>query len=52
MDFSWTPTLSGFWIFPLLCLLFMAIMMIGCHAMRFRCGHRAQCGDHQHETKA
>ena len=39
MDFSWTPYFNGFWIFPLLCLLFMAVMMIGCHGMRFRCGH-------------
>lgn len=38
MDFTWTPLFNGFWIFPLLCLLFMAVMMIGCHGMRFRCG--------------
>ena len=39
MDFSWTPYLNGFWIFPLLCLLFMVVMMIACHGMPFRCGH-------------
>ncbi len=31
---------NGFWIFPLLCFVFMALMMLfGCHSMRFRCGH-------------
>ena len=39
MDFSWAPYFNGFWISALLCLLFMAVMMIGCHGMRFRCGH-------------
>lgn len=38
MDFTWTSLFNGFLIFPLLCLLFMAVMMIGCHRMRFRCG--------------
>ncbi len=38
MDF-WTY-FNGFWIFPLLCFLFMALMMVfGCHGMRFGCGH-------------
>lgn len=41
MDFSWTPYFGGFWVFPLLCLLFMAIMMIACHGMRSGCG----CGN-------
>ena len=36
MDFSWMPHL-GFWIFLLLCVLFMALMMFGCHGMRSRC---------------
>lgn len=39
MDFIWASFFNGFWIFPLLCLLFMAIMMIGCRGMRFGCGH-------------
>lgn len=38
MDF-WTY-FNGFWIFPLLCLLFMAIMMLGCRGMRFGCSQR------------
>lgn len=46
MDFSWTPYFHGFWIVPLLCLLFMAIMMIACRAMPFRSGH----GKHRGET--
>lgn len=45
MDFSWTPYIHWFWIFPLLCLLFMAIMMIACRTMPFRSGHGAQRGD-------
>jgi hypothetical protein len=45
MDFGWTPYLNGFWIFPLLCLLFMAIMMIACRAMPRRCGHGARSGE-------
>ena len=42
MDFNWMPYFSGFWIFPLLCLIFMAIMMIACGGMRFRFGHRRE----------
>jgi uncharacterized membrane protein len=49
MDFNWMPYFGGFWIFPLLCLLFMAVMMIACHGMSFRCGHRAR-GGNDHET--
>ncbi len=45
MDFSWVPHFNGFWLFPLFCLLFMAIMMIACRAMPFRSGHGAQHGD-------
>ena len=45
MDFSWASYFNGFWIFPLLCLLFMAIMMIACGAMLFRCGRGARSGD-------
>lgn len=49
MDFSGTPYFSGFWIFPLLCLLFMAVMMIGCGSMRFRFGRGAR-RDGERET--
>jgi putative membrane protein len=42
---DWLPYVSGFWIFPVFCLLFMAIMMIGCHAMPFRFGHGARHAD-------
>lgn len=45
MDFNWTPYFSGLWIFPLLCLIFMAIMMFGRGCMPFRSGHRARSGD-------
>lgn len=45
MDFSWTPYFNGFWIFPLLCVLFMAIMMIAGHCMPFRFRHGARSGD-------
>jgi putative membrane protein len=41
MDFNWTPYFSTFWIFPLLCLLFMAAMMLTGHCMPFRFGHGA-----------
>ena len=30
MDFTWMPNMNSFWIFPLLCLLFMVVMMRGC----------------------
>ena len=39
MDFNWMPYFYGSWMFPLLCLLFMVVMMIGCRGMRFRCSH-------------
>ena len=45
MDFSWTPHFGMFWIFPLLCLLFMAFMMIGCGGMLSRFGHGGRPGD-------
>jgi hypothetical protein len=45
MDFSWMPYFGGFWLFPLLCLLFMAVMMIGCGGMLFRSRHGAHSGD-------
>ncbi len=44
MDFTWFPSASG-WTFPLLCLLFMAIMMLACFGMRFLLGRRGiSCG--------
>ena len=33
MDFSWTSYLSGVLTFLLLCLLFMAVMMLGCRGI-------------------
>ena len=45
MDFSWMPSFGMFWIFPLLCLLFMAFMMIGCGGMLFRFRHGGRHGD-------
>lgn len=36
---EWLYNLNGFWIFPLFCLLFMALMMLGCRGMRFGFGH-------------
>jgi len=45
MDFGWAPYLSVFWVFPLLCVLLMAIMMIACRAMPFRFGPCARSGD-------
>jgi hypothetical protein len=41
MDFSW---INAFLVFLLFCLLFMAIMMIGCRGMHFRCGHAPWSG--------
>ena len=46
MDLTWVPQFSMFWIFPLLCLIFMVAMMFmmfrggGCGFMPF--GHRAR----------
>jgi len=45
MDFSWAPHFGMFWIFPILCLLFMAVMMIGCGGMLFRFGHGGRSGN-------
>jgi len=45
MDFSWAQYLNGFWIFPLLCFVFMAFMMIGCGGMLFRRGHGGRSGN-------
>ncbi len=45
MDFGWMPHFGMFWIFPLLCLLIMAFMMIGCGGMLSRFGHGGRHGD-------
>lgn len=42
---EWTTCLDGLWLFPLVCVAFMAIMMIGCGALMFRGWHGAHgCG--------
>jgi putative membrane protein len=51
MDFSWLPYMSGFWIFPLFCLLFMAIMMIAGCGMWFRFGHRTRLGNRRETAR-
>ena len=35
MDLDWTSYFNGFWVFALLCVLFMAIMMMICRGMHF-----------------
>ena len=45
MDFNWAPYINGFWVFPLLCVLFMGIMMIACRAIPLRFGRCARSGD-------
>jgi putative membrane protein len=45
MDFSWMPYFGGFWIFPLLCLLFMVVMMFACGGKLFRFGHGSRRSD-------
>lgn len=53
MDFSWTPYLTGFSLLLLVCLLFMAVMVLGCWGMRFGCGRGARretAGKEQSET--
>jgi putative membrane protein len=45
MDLDWTAYFSGWWIFALLCLIFMAIMMFGRRCMPFRGGRQARSGD-------
>ena len=47
MDFGWTTYFNGFWVLPLLCFLFMAVMMIAFFGMRFlghRGSHAGCCG--------
>jgi uncharacterized membrane protein len=36
MDFYWTPYFNSFWIFPILCFLFMVVVMLACGSMLFR----------------
>jgi len=43
--FSWAPYFGAFSILPLLCLIFMAVMIIGCGGMMFRCGHGSRNAD-------
>lgn len=43
MDFSWSAFCSTFWFFPLLFLVFAAVMMIACTAMHFRRGGLMGC---------
>ena len=45
MDFSWMPHFGLFWIFPLLCLLFMAFMVLGCGGMLSRFSHGGRHGE-------
>jgi len=51
MDFSWFPYMNGFWIFPLFCMLFMAIMMFACGGMWLRFGHRTRSGDRRETAR-
>ena len=37
--FSWAPYFGAFSLFPLLCLLFMVVMLLGCVGMMFRFRH-------------
>jgi hypothetical protein len=45
MDFSWASYFNAFWIFPLLCLFFMAVMVIACGGMLFRFRHGCRTCD-------
>ena len=45
MDFGWMPYFTGFWIFPVLCLAFMAVMMLACGGMWSRFGPHARGGN-------
>jgi uncharacterized membrane protein len=40
MDFNWWPYMSGLWIFPLLCMVFMVVMMVVGGRMCFGFRHR------------
>ncbi len=50
MDFNWAPYFT-FWIFPLLCFVFMALMMIACGGMFLRGRHRAHSRDAGETTR-
>lgn len=45
MNFDWTPYFSAFWILPIVCLIFMAIMMFGRGCLSSHAGHRSRRGD-------
>ena len=45
MDFISMPYFGGFWIFLIFCLLFMAVMIIGCRGILFRFCHSRRSGD-------
>ena len=48
MDLTWVPQFSMFWIFPLLCLIFMAAMTFrggGCGFMSFGHGAGSRTGN-------
>ncbi len=51
MDFNWAPYFSTFWIFPLLCFVFMALMMLACGGMFLRGRHRAHSRDAGETTR-
>jgi putative membrane protein len=51
MDFNWFPHMGGFWILPLLCLLFMVIMMFACGGMWSRFAHRGRTGHGQQTAR-
>ncbi|HEY5898885.1 MAG TPA: hypothetical protein VIV54_15055 [Burkholderiales bacterium] len=43
MDFTWFPHMGGFWIFPLFCLIFFAVMLLACGGMLLRARHGGGC---------
>lgn len=44
MDFNWMPYWGSFWLLPLLCLVFMGVvMMLVCRGMAAQRGHGAGC---------
>ncbi len=50
MDLSWANCFGAFWVFPLLWLLFMAVMMIAGGGMPFRCCHGGGLWKEQHDA--
>ena len=43
MDLDWTSYFNGFWVFPLLCVLLMAIMMMICRGTHFSPSGAGRC---------